>query len=760
MNSAQWVRAARVPAALLLVCLGYVALLRTHVYAAQGAAPQAAAASSHPAAASSAPVTWSTDVAPILYKNCTTCHHPGGSGPFDLLTYQDATRWAAQITTVTQSRFMPPWLPEPGYGDFQDVRRLSDHDIATIARWVKDGMPAGDLAAAMSAPKYNSTWQHGTPDLILTLQRPFTLAASGTDVFRDFVFPYPLKQSHYIAAMEIRPGNPRVVHHSNMLIDRTASFRRAHPTDWQDGVPGMEVADVDAGTTFDPAGHFLFWKPDTPVVVEPDGMPWRLDPGNDLILNMHLKPSGRPETISVQIGLYFTDKPPTKQPMLVELSNDSALNIPAGDANFPVDDSLRLPVDVQLLGVYPHAHYIGRRMEAWAILPNQEKKWLIVIPKWDIDRQAVYTYKNPIFLPAGTIVHMHYIYDNSANNEHNPHSPPIRVRAGNRSEDEMAHLTLQVLPVNARPNGPDPRLLLVEAVARSWLQKDPRNLTPLFNLASSLSLQGKYQDAVAEFRHALTLYPNDESILNSLGVALQNAGDARQAQETFQQAIAAHPDACDARFNLARLNLEANQASDAEQQYRLMLQQCPPSADIESGLGLSLSMEGNNEAAAAELHKALQIDPQDLTALYNLGRLAIKDNQIAEAVGFLETAAAAHPDDTDTHAVLAYAYTQSGRLSDAVDQLRDAIKISPDNAELHSILSQTLANAGDLQQAITEQKEALRLQPNDADGWNNLGMEEATAGSLAEARQAFTHALQLDPSHAEARANLDRLPKS
>src|SRR5579871_149266 len=163
ISGARWTTAARNSGVLLLVSLGMIGLLRAHAYAAQDAHPQVAASSSHP-------VTWSGEIAPILYENCATCHHPGGAGPFSLLTYQDAARWAPQIATVTQSRFMPPWLPEPGYGDFQDARRLSDQDIAMIGRWVKQGMPAGDLAAAMPPPKYSSTWEHGTPDLVLTLE--------------------------------------------------------------------------------------------------------------------------------------------------------------------------------------------------------------------------------------------------------------------------------------------------------------------------------------------------------------------------------------------------------------------------------------------------------------------------------------------------------------------------------------------------------------------------------------------------------------
>src|ERR1700733_13169699 len=351
----------------------------------------------HVAAAQSS-VTWSGEMAPLVYGNCTTCHHPGGAGPFSLLTYQDARRWGPQMATVTSSRYMPPWLPEPGYGDFADERRLSSEQIALIAKWVAAGMPEGDASAAPQQPAYSKTWQYGTPDLILSVERPFALAASGTDIFRNFVLPYPLKQTHYIRAMEIRPVAPQIVHHANILIDRTASFRRAHPEEWKDGVPGMEL-EGDAGNDFDPDSNFLFWKPDTPVLVEPEGMPWRLDPGNDLILNMHLKPSGKPELAAAQIGLYFTDQPPTKKPMLLQLEHDDALDIPPGARNFVVEDSLRLPVDVEVLGIYPHAHYLGKHLEAWATLPDQQKKSLILIPNWDIDRQSSNAITPPAFLP-------------------------------------------------------------------------------------------------------------------------------------------------------------------------------------------------------------------------------------------------------------------------------------------------------------------------------------------------------------------------
>ncbi len=512
--------------------------------------------------------TWSHDVASVLYKNCATCHHPGGAGPFSLFTYADAKRWGPQLLTVTQSRFMPPWLPEPGYGDFSDVRRLSDHDRDLIKQWVTNKMPQGDPAAAPAQPHYDADWLMGKPDLILKVARPFTLPGGGTDVFRNFILPYPLTQTHYIRAMEIRPGTPQIVHHANITIDRTAMLRKQFPNDWQSGISGMDLM-VDAGSRFDPDSHFLFWKPDTPALVEPAGMPWRLDPGNDLILNMHLKPSGKPETLDAQVGLYFTPDPPARQPMLISLDRDDALDIPAGDASFVVQDSLTLPVDVDVLGIYPHAHYLGRDMQGWATLPDGTRKWLIWIRNWDIDRQAVYRYKEPVYLPKGTVLHMRYTYDNSSANVHNPHAPPIRVRAGNRSEDEMAHLWFQVLPVNVQPGAPDPRLLLEEAWMRARLQKLPNDQVNLYNFAAALAGQGKFTEAVPAFEKELNQSPHDVRTLTALGAALEGAGDWQQAQHQFQSAIEAaganDSSACDARFDLASSEFRHGQPGAAEE---------------------------------------------------------------------------------------------------------------------------------------------------------------------------------------------------
>ena len=705
-------------------------------------------------------VTFDKDVAPILYQSCAPCHRAGEAGPFPLLTYADARKRASQLVAVTARRYMPPWPPEPGYGDFADSRRLTDQQIRTIAEWVQQGEPEGNAADLPRAPQFVEGWQLGQPDLVVRMPVPFTLPASGTDVFRNFVIPLNLTGTRYIRAIELRPGNKRIVHHANIVIDHGRTLRAQDGVDGQPGFPGMDVITQSVGE-FDPDSHFLFWKPDTPALIEPEGMPWRLDPGNDLVLNIHLKPSGKPETVDAQVGLYFTPDPPSKQPILLALERDDQLDIPAGDSSFVIEDSLTLPTDVEVLGAYPHAHYLGHDMEGWAILPSGEKKWLVWIKNWDIDRQSVYRYKEPLLLPKGTVLHMKYTYDNSAANPHNPHNPPVRVRAGNRSEDEMGHLWLQVLPVNAPANAPDPRLLIEEAWMRRRLEKTPTDPVSLYNLAAALAGQGKFSEAATVYEQELKLNPGDARTLTAMGAALDGAGQWQQAQDRYRAAIQAAPadqaGGCDARFDLANLYLRHDDFKAAQTEFRAQLAACPEDAESRSGLGAALQGAGRADDAEREFRRALELDPNDFTALLNLGAMASAAGQPEPAAKLLEAAIGAKPTSPEAHEKLAAAYAQQGRLNDALTQLRIAAGLAPTDAKLHSSLSQVLDALWQSEEAFAEQKQALQLDPNDADGWNNLGALLARGGQTDAARAAFEHALKLQPDHEQARANLARL---
>lgn len=705
--------------------------------------------------AATAPVTFNRQIAPILYNHCSGCHHVGGSGPFNLLTYDDARRWGTVIQTVTHNRYMPPWLPESGFGDFADSRRLSDEDLSLIGTWVESGMPEGVLTEAPKPPVFPESWQLGPPDLVLTAATPMQVPASGTDLFRNFILPVPISQTKYIRAMEIRPGAARVVHHANVLIDRTASLRRQHVDDWQKGIPGMELT-VDSGEVFEPDSHFLFWKPDSPALIEPRDMPWRLDPGNDLILNMHLKPTGKPETVQATVGLYFADKPAAESPMLLQLEDDEALDIPAGDSAFVIEDHLKLPIDVEVLGVYPHAHYLGKRLEGFAVLPNGEKKWLILIRDWDIDRQSVYRFRSPVLLPKGSVLTMRYTYDNSKANIRNPNNPPIRVRAGNRSVDEMGHLWIQVLPQGLHSGDQEPRLLLERVWMQNTLRKNPDDHTALYNLASVEMIDGNYDPAVALYRRALRGVPNDVRTLTALGSALERAGEWQQAKIEYQKALTVDPGSSDARFDLAHLEFKHGNYTEAEQQYRRLLTEDPTDASAHNELGGVFASTDRPTDAKREFESALALDPLSFDALYNLASVEAENGNVARAADLLERAISQR-DDADVRQLLGSVYAQSERLPDAVQQFKAVQRLRPNDAIPHRQLAQIYAQMGELQDAIDEQRAALVVDPNNADDWNNLGVLHARTADVAAARKDFEHALNLNPKHAAARANLARL---
>src|SRR5215471_4977788 len=470
---------------------------------------------------SQAQVAFNRDIAPIIFRSCAVCHRPGEAAPFSLLTYSDVRRHARQIADVAKSRSMPPWLPEPQPLKFADEQRLSSAEIDRIAKWVEQGAIAGDPKDLPPAPKFVEGWRLGKPDLILTATKPFTLPPSGTDTYWNFIFPVPIERTRWVKAIEIRPGDKRYVQHANILVDRSGDSRKRELEPGA-GFGGMEIR-IES-QIFDPDSHLLFWKPGTVPAEEPEGMPLRLDKGTDLILNTHLQPSGKPEVIQPSIGLYFTPHAATKFPMLMQLENDLKLDIPAGEKNFVVTDDFTLPVDVDLMAIYPHAHYVGKDIQAFAALPGGKRETLIHIPQWNLNWQAVYRYEKPVRLPKGTTVSLRYVYDNSSDNPLNPNRPPARVVGGNRSSDEMCHLWLQVLPVNSDQSQGDPRMTLQESLARHNVAKNPADFEAHYNLAAMLQAKDRLDEAIGEYQAAVKLRPEDAVGNNALGAALVAQG--------------------------------------------------------------------------------------------------------------------------------------------------------------------------------------------------------------------------------------------
>jgi Flp pilus assembly protein TadD len=372
---------------------------------------------------------------------------------------------------------------------------------------------------------------------------------------------------------------------------------------------------------FDPDSHLLFWKPGTIPYVEPEGMSLRLDKGTDLVLNTHLQPSGKPETIQPSIGLYFTPHAATKVPMLLQLENDAKLDIPAGQKDFAVTDDFTLPIDVELMAIYPHAHYLGKDIQAFATFPDGATETLIHIPRWNLNWQAVYRYTEPVRLPKGTKVSLRYVYDNSEENPLNPNHPPARVMGGNRSSDEMCHLWLQVLPVNFDPSQGDPRMALQEALALHNVEKNPADFESHYNLAAMLQAKDKLEAAIREYELAVKLRPEDAVANNALGAALVGEGHPEQGVGYLQTALKARPDYFDAHYNLGLALAAQNNFEGATQQFRLALKLQPDDANLEANLGAALAEMGQFPEAKAHFEHALQIDPNQAIAKENLDAL-------------------------------------------------------------------------------------------------------------------------------------------
>ncbi len=560
------------------------------------------------------PVTFAHDIAPIVYKNCAPCHRPGEAGPFSLLSYRDVKSHARQIADVTRRHYMPPWAPEPGFGNFADERRLTDAQIRLIADWAAQGAPQGIATETPPLPNFTEGWQMGPPDLILQAQAAYTLRASGPDVYWNFIFPAGMDAMHYVRAIEIRPGDKRVVHHANLYVDRARSARRQEIAEGA-GFPGMDVI-IDRNITEPDDGHFLFWKPGGTPYVEADGFSWRLDPGNDLVLNAHLQPTGKPEQVRPSIGLYFTDKPPAKFPMLVELEHDGVLDIPAGNSDFVVSDDFRLPLDVDVLAVYPHAHYLGHLLEGYATLPGGQRKWLIRIPDWDPNWQSAYHYREPVFLPKGTVISMRYHYDNSTANPRNPNQPPKRVEGGNQATDEMGHLWLQVLPRKESPTDKaDRRMQLQEALMRHRLEKYPNDFEAHFQLGALRLARLDAAEALGMLQTAIRIQPDHAQARNMLGSALVAMGRNTEAIEQFRKAIQVRADYTNARYNLARAFARAGKFDDAIQTFELVSKEFPQDAEVRDEWGEVYLRQRKFADALEQFDRALSIDPGDRAAL-------------------------------------------------------------------------------------------------------------------------------------------------
>jgi len=376
------------------------------------------------------PITFSSDVAPILYANCVSCHRPGEVAPFPLISFEQVKKHAHQIVDVTGSRTMPPWKADAGAEMFLDARRLNDAQIQTLSQWVSQGMPEGNPHDLPALPKFTPGWQLGEPDVVLAPSAEYHVDAEGDDVYRCFVLKTDYPQDRYLSGMEIRPGNRKVVHHVMGYVDARHDARKL------DGADGQVGYSAFGGIGFAPAGTLEGWGPGIQPRMLPDGVGMFLPAGSDIVIQVHYHKSGKPETDLTRIGLHFARKSVDRR-LNMAVALNPTLRIPPGAKHEEVRAYLEIPEDISLIRIAPHMHLLGREMSILAELPNGTSEKLVAVPDWDFRWQTIFTFRQPVKLPKGTRINVIAHYDNSASNPNNPSSPPREVRWGEQTTDEM-----------------------------------------------------------------------------------------------------------------------------------------------------------------------------------------------------------------------------------------------------------------------------------------------------------------------------------
>lgn len=393
-------------------------------------------------AATSQRLTYTEDIAPILFSRCVECHRPGQSAPFSLLTYADTKRRARMIAFVTETGFMPPWHPEQGWGEFKDARRLTNEEIAILSLWAEQGAVQGPSDAMPPVPEFVDKWRLGEPDLILEMPDAYPVPAQGPDIYRNFVLPLNLQEDQWVTGVEVLPSSPSVVHHALYFLDDSGHARKMDSVDGQPGFYGMG---------WQRSGWLGGWAVGATPRHLPLNLAYELPAGSDFVIQTHFHPSGKKEWEKSLIGLHLADEPPANSYTVFQLPPAygalSDLDIPAGTKNYRLHDGWVLPVDVQLLTIGGHAHYLCTSMQAKATLPDGKERKLFRIGEWDFNWQGRYEYQEPLFLPAGTYIDVEIYYDNSGNNPSNPFDPPRRTKWGLESTDEMGSILFGVIPV-------------------------------------------------------------------------------------------------------------------------------------------------------------------------------------------------------------------------------------------------------------------------------------------------------------------------
>jgi len=627
--------------------------------------------------------TFAEDVAPILHARCAGCHRSEGPAPIDLLTYEDAVAAADAMAVAVESGRMPPWLPAPGDVAFAGDRTLTAAERAALLAWARSDRAAGDLST-VETPRFPGGWQLGEPNRIAVSETPYPVPTTGGDRFRNLVIRAPVGERVWVRGLELRFNDATVVHHAMITFDQTSSSRRMDSRDPEPGFDGMFASTEALG----PSGFLLGWTPGRAPALSPMGLAFPLDPGTDIVLQLHLRPTGEPVALVAEIGIHTADEPPERTPFTIRLGLQE-IDIPAGDPAYTRTDAYTLPVPVQVLGIYPHAHYLGKAISLAAVTPDSGTLELLDIPDWDFNWQDAYRLQTPLRLAAGTRLEGRFVYDNTADNPRNPAHPPERVLYGPRSEDEMGEIWIQVVPVRGE------------------------DLDPLRADFARQDLASK----IAGWRHTLATRGDEPVAHVGLGTIAQAGGRTDEAIAHFRAALSEQPDYVTARYNLA----------------------------------LALESSGDVRAALREYERTVRDDPRHARALNNLGRLAAEAGRLEEAITRFEAAVAAEPAFPEAHSNLGNAYRQRGDLARAGEEIARALDLAPDSEAARLNLALVAwARATHPDAALRDADDAVRWAERAArDGGRSdprildvLAAAYAEAGRFAEAVRVGTEAVR------------------
>jgi hypothetical protein len=393
--------------------------------------------------------TFTKDVAPILFKNCTGCHRPGEIAPMSLLTYEDARPYARAIFEETRDGNMPPWHAEAPEGTFHGERRLSAAEKDTLARWATGGAPKG-TAPMPAAPAYATGWQLGTPDKIYEMKEPYQVPDKGTVEYEYFYIPTDLTEPTWVRGIEIRPSAREVVHHvlmyywtkpgaprTPMLIPHPEQSRIPQTTS-----PGLSPRRPPAGMR---QSLVATYAPGTNPQTMPEGTAIRLEPGGVIELQMHYTTNGTAAKDRTRVGLFLANESNPREVRISQFVNGQ-LKLPAGAADVAIDAEVGFAQDTTLWGLFPHTHLRGKRWRHVLVLPDGTKTTILDVPRYDFNWQTYYMFKKPIQIPAGAKIISTAWYDNSAKNPANP-DPKVEVLWGDQTWEEMQYTGLIFSPV-------------------------------------------------------------------------------------------------------------------------------------------------------------------------------------------------------------------------------------------------------------------------------------------------------------------------